>query len=660
MQGRASEAVELLERARVRAEALGRSDVREEAESLGALALGRRTRDPDRIAHVHTAQDVRVIDVLRGELDEQAADALLRALSDEGRDDRAARVALALAARGSAEHRARYRGAYETAMERVRVGMTPEETARVVHHLLSFPDPRPEDWAAGEIDEEIDMEVLSILEINHRLVEQEDLPTLLGAIVEHAIEVTGAERGFLVLEESGVLTLDLALDSSRGDIARPEIEVSNSIIRTALEQGDVLRLSNAASDPDLGEAPSVASLELRSILCCPFVVDNDVRGAIYLDDRTRRAAFSDRAERVLKLFADQAALAIRQVRRLEDIRRLNQELGREVVERNSELASARQRLEEAGATRPIGGLIGESEAMRGVHSLIGRVAPSDLSVLICGPSGTGKELAARAVHELSGRSERPYVAENCAAIPESLIEAELFGYCKGAFTGAHTDRVGLFERVEGGTLFLDEIGELPLDMQAKLLRVLENREIRRLGEEIVRPVDFRLVTATNRDLMREVVEGRFREDLVYRIDGLRIDMPALDDRIEDIPLLVDHFLSVAGKQSGVTRRISEPVLRALSERSWPGNVRELANEIARLCVLHEGDLDQPESVRPARATGTRPVGQEIRSMAALEREAILGALQRTGGDKRRAADLLGISRAKIYQRLKEWRDSSDS
>jgi len=256
-----------------------------------------------------------------------------------------------------------------------------------------------------------------------------------------------------------------------------------------------------------------------------------------------------------------------------------------------------------------------------------RAAKSGLTVLVMGHSGTGKELAARALHDGSGRAAAPFVSESCAALPPSLIESELFGYKRGAFTGAEEDRAGLFERAHGGTLFLDEIGEMPLELQAKLLRVLETGEVRRLGDSETRPVDFRLVVATNRDLAREVQEGRFREDLYYRLDGLRVTMPALSERPEDIPELVAHFLSLEAARDGVQRRASRAVLDRLARRPWPGNVRELRNEVARL---------------PS-------------TLAELERRAILDALRFAGGDKRKAAQALGISRAKIYQRLKEWR-----
>jgi DNA-binding NtrC family response regulator len=315
---------------------------------------------------------------------------------------------------------------------------------------------------------------------------------------------------------------------------------------------------------------------------------------------------------------------------------------------------------------PVGELVGSSAAMRSVHAMIERAAPSNLPVLVCGASGTGKELAARALHRLSARAEGPFVVENCAALPASLIESELFGYKKGAFTGADRDRAGIFERADGGTLFLDEIGELPIELQAKLLRVLETGEVRRVGGSEPVHTDFRLVAATNRDLQAEVAGKRFRADLMYRLDALRIEMPELAQRVEDIPELVQHFMGREEAASGLRREVSRPVLAALSRRDWPGNVRELANEVARLCVLSAGDLEDPDLLRPpapradAEPSGGFEAGAEVLPIAELERRAILHALRRTGGDKRQAADLLGISRAKLYGRLKAWTEEESA
>jgi transcriptional regulator with GAF, ATPase, and Fis domain len=632
-----------------------------------ALTLATRidggTTPPEKGATL-SAVDEEIFDQLRSErFDETRIAALAEELARRGRDDRAARLLLALAARAEAVDSSRtYAARAEAALELCTSGLSEAEKNAFRRTLLGEPDPWPGDFTPRSDtvhrQEDLEMEIVKLLEINRQLVQQQDLDTLLGLIVEHALGVTGAERGFLVLEERGELRFDTALDSCRGDIAQPEFEISGSVVRDALAGNAPVRVSNAVDDPKLGHQTSVVSLELRSILCVPFEISRELRGAIYVDHRLRKGAFDDRAERLCRLLADQAALAILQVKRLEEIRALNRELERRVVEKEVDLQNARRALREAGAAEP-GTLVGQSRAMRKVHELIARAAPSDLAVLIVGESGTGKELAARSLHDQSPRKRQPFVSENCAALPSSLIESELFGYRKGAFTGADRNRMGLFEQAAGGTLFLDEIGELPLDLQAKFLRVLETSEVRRLGDDTPHKVDFRLIVATNRDLEREVREGRFRQDLFYRVAGLTLRMPTLAERAEDVELLIEHFLRQEEQAGRGRRRLSKRMLAALARRNWPGNVRELRNEIARLCVICEGDIDDPELIsRPAAFSADLGV-KEILPINELERRAITAALEKTGGDKRRAAEMLGISRAKIYQRLKDWSEGRD-
>ena len=608
-----------------------------------------------------SALDETVFYLLRTDrYDAERVERLAKELAERGRDDRAARLYLALAARG--EEAAQAREHDERASELLSAcaaGLTDAETTALRMRLLGEPDRWVGDFArrsdAQEDDEDFEMEINTLLDINRRLVEQQHLDSLLGVIVEHALEVTGAERGFLVLEEHGELRFDTALDSCRGDIAQPEFEISGSVVRDALAKMEPIRVSNAVDDPLLGHQNSVVSLELRSILCVPIRIADSLRGAIYVDHRLRKGAFDDRAEKLCTLLANQAALAIQQVKRVDEIRQLNRELERRVIQKEADLQNARRALREVGAPEP-GKLVGKSPVIREVQALITRAAPSDLTVLIVGQSGTGKDVAARAVHEQSPRVGGPFVSENCAALPASLIESELFGYRRGAFTGADRNRSGLFEQAHGGTLFLDEIGELPLDLQAKFLRVLETSEVRRLGDDETRSVDFRLIVATNRDLEREVREGRFRQDLFYRLQGLRIVMPPLSQRTEDIELLVEHFLRQEEAQGRTRPKVSKRVLAALARRSWPGNVRELRNEVARLCVLSEGDLDDPALISRPASLGPEMEDNVVVPIAELERRAIKHALEQTAGDKRKAADLLGISRAKIYQRLKDWRE----
>jgi DNA-binding NtrC family response regulator len=321
-------------------------------------------------------------------------------------------------------------------------------------------------------------------------------------------------------------------------------------------------------------------------------------------------------------------------------------------------------------------LVGESAAIKEVFKLIGRVATSDASILIVGESGTGKELVARAIHKYSERSGKQFIAINCAAIPESLLESELFGFEKGAFTGADKQRAGKFEEADGGTLFLDEIGDMSLSLQSKLLRVLQEGTLERLGSSKTLRIDARIVAATNRNLEKDIVEKSFREDLYYRLKVITISLPPLRMRKDDIPLLTHHFLKKhSGGRLGALLEISQDSLKQLEEYSWPGNIRELENVIKRAVILAKGNIIEPE---------ISPKGEEIQISApeerqpklvsyldpsilgkegeiyrlavdALEKELIEWALAQTGRNQVKAAKLLGISRVMLHERIEKYK-----
>jgi DNA-binding NtrC family response regulator len=323
---------------------------------------------------------------------------------------------------------------------------------------------------------------------------------------------------------------------------------------------------------------------------------------------------------------------------------------REVTERRRVPLSRRTRF---------GDLVGESPAMRRVFSLLERAAESDVTVLLEGETGTGKELAARALHQHSRRASSPFVVVDCGAVSGSLIQSELFGHAKGSFTSADRDREGAFEAAHGGTLFLDEIGELPLELQPMLLRVLELREVRRIGETASRPVDVRLVAASNRELPTEVREGRFREDLFYRVGVLRIRMPALRERREDIPTLVKHFLR---SRPGI--EISDSILHRLGRAPWPGNIRELRNVVERGVLLSFDEVAQGagEGLEPAPTSTTPKVSLDIPFkeakeglVGAFEREYLQALLKRTAGNVSRAAREAGIDRKHLERLMKKHR-----
>jgi len=297
-------------------------------------------------------------------------------------------------------------------------------------------------------------------------------------------------------------------------------------------------------------------------------------------------------------------------------------------------------------------MIGRSRAMQEVYELISRVAQSDSTVLITGESGTGKELAARAIHRLSDRREGPLVTVNCAAIPKELLESDLFGHVKGAFTGAVRDQVGKFEQANGGTIFLDEVGDIEIELQPKLLRVLQEREIQRVGSSQVKKVDVRVIAATHADLWRKVQEGGFREDLYYRLAVIPLNMPPLRKRREDIPLLLAHFQKKYGRDKMTWSSKAQEVLERYD---WPGNVRELENLVERLSVLHkEKEIEMkhlPENIKRGQKIYSRRPGSE--SLLQTEKQMIVNALDRAAGNQSEAARILGIPRHALIYRMKK-------
>jgi len=309
------------------------------------------------------------------------------------------------------------------------------------------------------------------------------------------------------------------------------------------------------------------------------------------------------------------------------------------------------------------GMIGRSPLMLEVFTKIRRVSRHFKSILVTGNTGTGKELVARALHRLSPSSSKPFAAVNCSALMETLLESELFGYVKGAFTGALTDKLGVFEYANGGTVFLDEIGELPVTAQAKLLRVLQNQEVQRVGSPQTRQVDVRVIAATNRDLRKLIAKGAFREDLYYRLAMVEVALPPLAQRKEDLPLLQRYLISKFSAQyhkeiRGITRRAQA----RLARHSWPGNVRELENVIGNACMMVEGDVididDLPEPLRSQDELGLVPEEEGIPTLEQVTQRHVLQVLQRVGGNKLRAAEALGIGRNTLYEMLARFKTAA--
>jgi DNA-binding NtrC family response regulator len=322
---------------------------------------------------------------------------------------------------------------------------------------------------------------------------------------------------------------------------------------------------------------------------------------------------------------------------------------RRALKRSRRLEEENTHLRKGGERPPF---LAESRAMQAVRRLVERVAPSGANILITGEHGTGKEVMARWLHTASGRPDSPFVAVNSGGLSEGVFESELFGHVKGAFTDAKTDRIGCFELADGGTLFLDEIGNMPLTQQAKLLRVLQTGELHPVGSSKVRRVSVRVISATNADLSKAVAEGRFREDLLYRLNTVEVQLPPLRDRREDIPLLAAHFLAEQGRRYGRSgMRLSQWALEALMTYSWPGNVRELEHAVERALLMASGDEVTPEDLLLRRATREGPSRLEEMTLEEVERYLIERALTRHEGNVSDAAKALGLSRSALYRRM---------
>ncbi len=514
------------------------------------------------------------------------------------------------------------------------------------------------------------------------LASETDVKKLLALIVDQVISLTGAERGFLILRGAGgrfemkaARTLDLE------NVRRPALKISRAVAEEVARTGKPLLTTNAQADARLQDSSSVSGMNLRSVLCLPLTSRGRSLGFLYMDHRFEEGVFGADDLKIVEAFADQAAVALEDARLVAELRErtgelanskarveeLNRLLEQQVDRQRRELDEVRTLLRDRG-DRPLKyeyeSIIGRSASMREVLRLVDHVTDTAVPVLVLGESGTGKELVARAIHGNGPRAERPFITENCAAIPETLLESALFGHVRGAFTGADSDRAGLFELADRGTLFLDEIGELPLAMQVTLLRVLESGELRRVGGKGTIHVDVRVISATNRDLGKMVAEGGFREDLYYRINVMQVRLPPLRERREDVADLVAHFLDELSAEPGAERKgITDEALSILMGYAWPGNVRQLRNEIMRAVALSE-HLILPEvlseDVRRRSvpvAASTLTAGRSLKDIVqeavdVVERRVVHEALVRSGWHKSDTARLLQVSRPTLDSKIK--------
>ncbi|HEU0030227.1 MAG TPA: sigma 54-interacting transcriptional regulator [Kofleriaceae bacterium] len=508
-----------------------------------------------------------------------------------------------------------------------------------------------------------------LLTLSRRLNTEANVERILDEVIDTAIELTAAERGFLLLrQDTGLLEPVVSRNFAIGDLATEQASVSRSIAEQAAQSGEPVVTVDAGIDERFGSSASVAALRLRSVLVVPLRQRGTVTGCIYVDHRLRGGAFDDAAASLLGELADIAAIAIENARLTADLRRtthevdqLNARLSAELAEKDAELVRVKADLPDRDRLRHrYERIVGRAPATVRMLELVDRAAATALPVVITGESGTGKELVARALHDHGPRKAGPFVAINCSAVPEPLLESELFGHVRGAFTGAERDRRGLFEVADGGTLFLDEIADTSPSMQAKLLRVLQDGMVRRVGDSKTRKVDVRVVAASQRPLAELVAGGRFREDLRFRLEVITIAVPALRDRDGDIPLLVEAVLAQLCADHKPPK-LTRAAMRALAQHRWPGNVRELENALAR-GVAMGGDVidlaDLPEAIATSagRPEPQKPlVGDDLRlkpALTATEQAYISAAMARAKGNQTVAARLLGLSRFGLQKKLR--------
>jgi Nif-specific regulatory protein len=487
----------------------------------------------------------------------------------------------------------------------------------------------------------------TLLEVSQALSGTLNFKSALQRVLVTLMRHHSVVRGMVTLLRDSELQVE-AVEGFEDRARNIRIRIGEGITGKVVESGKPIVVPRISKEPaflNLAPRRPESTKQELSYICVPITLNRAAAGALAVDLRFQPDRDYDSSVKFLGIVSSMIAQALNIQRIVEDERR-------KLVDENTHL---RQELKER---YDFSNIIGTSGPTRQMYEQVAQVAQTNTTVLIRGESGTGKELIANAIHYNSHRASGPFIKINCASIPRDLIESELFGYKKGAFTGAAADKIGLVEMAEGGSLLLDEIGEMPAYLQTKLLRVLQEREYRPIGSDRLVAVDFRLVCATNVDLEVALREGRLREDLYFRINTISVRVPPLRERTEDIPLLCNHFLSKFNQRYQKSiRSVSPSVYHLLIRNRWAGNVRELENAIERaVLVCKTGEItpaDLPDSVRDSAASAREFTIPPHRTLAEIERMAILQTLQRTNWNKQEAAQILGLYRPTLYSKMKK-------
>lgn len=467
---------------------------------------------------------------------------------------------------------------------------------------------------------------------------------LIEKIMDTVINTVNAERGFLMLrdEKTGEMKVEVARNLNKENILGSK-EISMTSVYTALEKGEPVLTSDAKTDPRLKESKSIVMYNLLSIMSVPIKRKDNVIGVIYVDSQTNKNVFDDDSLAFMSAFSNLAAIGIENAKLTNALEIENMALRREMTSMYN-----------------FEHIIGTSKQIRKVLEIVKKVINTDVPILIEGESGTGKGLIARAIHFNSSRKDNKFISQYCGALPETLLESELFGYKKGAFTGAVGNKMGLFEAADGGTFFLDEVGDLSLTIQTKLLRVLQEHKIRRVGDTEDRNVDVRIISATNKILEDEVKTGKFREDLYYRLKVVRIHIPPLRDRKEDIPVLIKFLINNPDINTRGIKGVSDDALNSMMDYNWPGNIRELENVIQHAIVMSNGNLVRTEDL-PTEVTKQKVISRHYmsKSLKDIEREHIINVLRENNYSRKKTANILGISLRTLQYKLKEYNEIED-